>query len=1051
MSVEIDARAFRRRAALLIQTFHDKPAAFGDADALVIAVGAQDDDSPYQKNTALQTWLLGYEFTDTVMAVTKAGHLIVHTSTKKASYIEPLAAGSPFPMHMIKRTKEESKLGELMALIKSSGNGASIGMFPKDKIIGKFGTEWTDAVAAAGLAVVDATQGGSMLLAVKDASEVKLMAIAAKTAAAIMQNHFYDAIMAIVEEQRSATHEDMATVMDSILADQIAKFAKKYKFPADADLGLLEWCYFPVVQSGGKYDLRPSASSDTEPLHVGAILCSLGVRYRSYCSNIGRTLLINPTRVQEKNYEFLLEVLGYVVSALRPGVKCRDVYTKTAAYVRTHRPDLEPHLTKSLGFSIGIEFRDAQFALSPKAPESAEVPAGAVFNLTIGLQNLDNPGAKDPRARTYALQVCDTVVVSNERNAVLTADCTREAADVVLFEDEPEEPKPKAKAAAGTSVKREPASTGRGRPSPATTVLKEKTRGKGKQLDESAVQVRREHQRELLRTKTEEGLQRFAAADDDADGKSKDAKPVFRKFEAYRKDTMLPRDAGLRITVDERNQTFLLPVYGLTVPFHINALKNVTKSDEGDYVYLRFNLVSPGQGVGRKEETPFENPTATFIKTLSYRSRDVRGLNDVYKRIQDLKKEATKAESERKDMADIVHQDRLIEVSKFKPVALLDVFARPTMDGKRMPGDLEIHTNGIRYRSRIKADNNIDILFSNIKHLFFQPCDQELIVLLHVHLKHPIMVGKKKSKDFQFYREAQDASFDETGNRRRRQAYGDEDELQQEQDEKRRRIRLNNEFKAFGLKIADAPEAAAAKLSLDIPYRDLSFTGVPFRSNVVIQPTTDCLVHLTEPPFLVISLSEVEIVHLERIQFGLRNFDMVFVFQDFSRVPVHVNSIPASELDTVREWLDSNDILFSEGPVNLNWPAIMKTINENPREFFEKDSWGFLGNGDDDDGSQSEESASEFEHSSEGDAGSSSAYSSADEGSGSDFGGSESGSDAGMSGSASGSGSEDESGEDWDAMEAKTRREEARGGVVKKRGRDDDGDDRGYGGKRARR
>lgn len=39
-----------------------------------------------------------------------------------------------------------------------------------------------------------------------------------------------------------------------------------------------------------------------------------------------------------------------------------------------------------------------------------------------------------------------------------------------------------------------------------------------------------------------------------------------------------------------------------------------------------------------------------------------------------------------------------------------------------------------------------DILFSNIKHLFFQPCDHEVIVLIHVHLKSPIMIGKKKAK-----------------------------------------------------------------------------------------------------------------------------------------------------------------------------------------------------------------------------------------------------------------------------------------------------------------
>jgi nucleosome binding factor SPN SPT16 subunit len=38
-----------------------------------------------------------------------------------------------------------------------------------------------------------------------------------------------------------------------------------------------------------------------------------------------------------------------------------------------------------------------------------------------------------------------------------------------------------------------------------------------------------------------------------------------------------------------------------------------------------------------------------------------------------------------------------------------------------------------------------DLLFSNVKHLFFQPCDHELLVILHIHLKAPIMIGKKKT------------------------------------------------------------------------------------------------------------------------------------------------------------------------------------------------------------------------------------------------------------------------------------------------------------------
>ena len=41
--------------------------------------------------------------------------------------------------------------------------------------------------------------------------------------------------------------------------------------------------------------------------------------------------------------------------------------------------------------------------------------------------------------------------------------------------------------------------------------------------------------------------------------------------------------------------------------------------------------------------------------------------------------------------------------------------------------------NGFRYTS-IRGDK-VDIMYNNIKHAFFQPCDGEMIILLQFHLK----------------------------------------------------------------------------------------------------------------------------------------------------------------------------------------------------------------------------------------------------------------------------------------------------------------------------
>ena len=90
----------------------------------------------------------------------------------------------------------------------------------------------------------------------------------------------------------------------------------------------------------------------------------------------------------------------------------------------------------------------------------------------------------------------------------------------------------------------------------------------------------------------------------------------------------------------------------------------------------------------------------------------------------------------------------------------------------------------------------------------------------------------------------------------------------------------------------------------DIPYRELGFYGSPFKSNVFIMPTVNCLVSLAETPFFVLSLNEIEIAHFERVSFSLRNFDMVYVHKDFTKIPLRINCIPSHYLNILRNWLN---------------------------------------------------------------------------------------------------------------------------------------------------
>ncbi len=59
---------------------------------------------------------------------------------------------------------------------------------------------------------------------------------------------------------------------------------------------------------------------------------------------------------------------------------------------------------------------------------------------------------------------------------------------------------------------------------------------------------------------------------------------------SYRSPGQLPRESEVRqlkIYVDRKYETIIMPIFGVPVPFHIATVKNISQSVEGDYTYLR--------------------------------------------------------------------------------------------------------------------------------------------------------------------------------------------------------------------------------------------------------------------------------------------------------------------------------------------------------------------------------------------------------------------------------------------------------------------------------
>lgn len=996
--VHIDNKVFTKRLSVIQSNLKEE-----NHQQILILVGARDDENTYKKSTVLQTWLLGYEFVHTAIYITQTKCVFI-TSEGKAKYLKDLEGCEIWERN---KDKEHNKSQFIKLIDEIKKHDLTYGCVLKDQYHGKFIDEWKEVSKNEDLKTFDISLLLSKCTEVKDSEEFNNTKIAAKSSIVMMET-FTDEMMTIVDEEKRITNVKLSDSIEEKI--EINNFfsksvaGKKILSPIkEFDPDLVEWCYSPIIQSGGEYDLKPSAvSSESQFVGDGVIIASLGLRFKSYCSNLARTFMIDPTPEIEANYDFLLKLQDYISkNLLKDGTIAKDVYQGSIDYIKKEKPELVDSFTKNCGWLIGIEFRDSTFILNTK--NERKLQTGQIISLTIGFNNLVNSKAKSNKLKNYSLLLTDTFKVAEQEPVLLTTFPKNKSEVTFYFNDD-------------DSKKVKPEKIDIKKPDPNSKILKSKLRNDTSGGDDTnAEKLRQQIQSQLHEKRIQEGLARFSKAD--ATDNS-DFKPVFKKYESYVRESQIPNSVrDLKIHVDYKNQTIILPICGRPVPFHINSFKSGSQNEEGDFTNLRLNFNSPGAGgnVSKRTELPYEdNPDNSFVRSITFRSRDRQRMVDVYKAILDLKKDSVKREQEKKQLADVVSQGNLIELKGSRMKRLEQVYVRPTPDTKKIGGVLQIHENGLRYQSSFKNDQKVDVLFSNIKHLFFQPCKEELIVIIHCHLKDPIMIGKKKTFDVQFYRETSDMAFDETGGRKRRYRYGDEDELQQEQEERKRKALLDKEFKSFAELIADSSNGL---VDLDIPFRELGFQGVPFRSAVLCMPTRDCLIQLIDPPYLVVTLEEIEIAHLERVQFGLKNFDLVFVFKDLAKPVVHINTIPMELLEDVKSWLTNVDIPLSEGQMNLNWVTIMKTVLADPYQFYLDGGWSFLTGDDDEENEDEDDEESEFEASDEDPSDEEDVSDAASE---DDF-SSGSGSDSEMS-------EEEEDGEDWDELERKAAREDKRRG-----------------------
>ncbi|KAK6242924.1 hypothetical protein QUC31_009333 [Theobroma cacao] len=906
---------------------------WGASSALVIATPPVSEDLRYLKSSALNIWLVGYEFPETIMVFLKKQiHFLC--SQKKASLLDVVkksareAVGVEVVIHVKAKGDDGTGLMDsIFRAIYSQTNSSDhavpvVGHISRETPEGKFLETWDEKLKNAKFELSDVTNGFSDLFAVKDETELTNVKKAAFLTSSVMRQFVVPKLEKVIDEERKVSH---SALMDDTEKTILEPARIKVKLKAEN----IDICYPPIFQSGGEFDLKPSASSNDENLYydsTSVIICALGSRYNSYCSNIARTFLIDANSLQSKAYEVLLKAQEAAIDALKSGNKVSSVYQAAVSVVEKDAPELAANLTKTAGTGIGLEFRESGLSLNAK--NDRILKPGMVFNVSLGFQNLQTE-TKNPKTQKYSVLLADTVIVGEKVPDILTSKSSKAVKDVAYSfnEDDEEEEKLKVKAEDNGN-----------------DTLFSKTTLRSDNHEMSKEELRRQHQAELARQKNEETARRLAGGGAVA-ADNRGAVKTVGDLIAYKNVNDLPPPRDLMIQVDQKNEAILLPIYGSMVPFHVATVKSVSSQQDSNrtsYIRIIFNV--PGTPFSPHDANSLKFQGSIYLKEVSFRSKDSRHIIEVVQQIKTLRRQVNSRESERAERATLVSQERLqLASAKFKPMKLHDLWIRPPFGGRgrKLTGSLEAHTNGFRY-STSRPDERVDVMFGNIKHAFFQPAEREMITLVHFHLHNHIMVGNKKTKDVQFYIEVMDIVQTLGGGKR--SAY-DPDEIEEEQRERDRKNKINMDFQNFVNRVNDLwgqPQFKALDLEFDQPMRELGFHGVPHKASAFIVPTSNCLVELIETPFVVITLNEIEIVNLERVGLGQKNFDMTIVFKDFKRDVLRIDSIPSTSLDGIKEWLNTTDLKYYESRLNLNWRPILKTITDDPEKFIEDGGWEFL-------------------------------------------------------------------------------------------------------------
>jgi len=285
---------FWKRLSVLHDAVAGGDECWNHVDSIAVPVDPTSDELTFTKSSALFIHLFGAELHGSMMMLCN-GALHVLATEENCKLLEPLntgpSTGPRLVLHRICNDNDTVTDHTVAGLVKVHG-GRRVGRLERMQFHGILAASLDKAVRSAGVESVDITSALGLSMSIKDDHALTGFRRAAIITHKVLKHGFVRLVEDVFDQARSITHEKLATHVDECCEDPSKV---NIKLPQ----GHYESCYFPIVQSGGDYDIRPSASTNGAILSDDVIIVSLGVRYNFHCATMARTFFVDPARLMQ--------------------------------------------------------------------------------------------------------------------------------------------------------------------------------------------------------------------------------------------------------------------------------------------------------------------------------------------------------------------------------------------------------------------------------------------------------------------------------------------------------------------------------------------------------------------------------------------------------------------------------------------------------------------------------------------------------------------------------------------------------------------------------